>query len=170
LPSNFHDLALTATPDPKRSKPEFRCRESLYPVNRIFPLARNHAPKTVLEPIEKVNKGLGVRITVSSESDEDAESGVLGRDESPELILLVEAGVSMIITSNSGGDVDVGVITPLPDESPESEERIGDGVWTLSDEDELAIGVSMLPIELEDVDGVRTILSPGVDTDVASEE
>jgi hypothetical protein len=75
-----------------------------------------------------VNSGLGVRITVSFESDEATESGVLGRDESPESGLPAEGGVWIVVTSDSGEDVDVGACTPLPNESPESDERVGDGV------------------------------------------
>jgi hypothetical protein len=42
---------------------------------------------------QKVYQGLGVRITVESEPDEDAESGVPGRDESPKPEVRVEVGV-----------------------------------------------------------------------------
>jgi hypothetical protein len=95
--------------------------------SRTVFLDRFHSQKPC-ESLQEVNSGLGVRITVSFESDGDAESGVLGRDESPESGLPAEGGVWIAVTSDSGEDVEVGACTPLPNESPESEERVGDGV------------------------------------------
>jgi hypothetical protein len=74
-----------------------------------------------------VDQGLGIRITVSSESDEDTESGVPGLDESPELGLPVEGGVWIAVTSDPDEGVDVGVSIPMLDESSESAVRV-DGV------------------------------------------
>jgi hypothetical protein len=95
---------------------------------------------------QKANQGLGVRITVDSDPDEEVESGVSGRDESSESGVRVEAGV---LTPPLELAEELGVLIPPLELSDAA------GVSIASDEDELAVGV-------------WTTFNPGVDTDVLS--
>jgi hypothetical protein len=100
---------------------------------------------------------------VESEPDEDDESGVPGRDESPESRERVEVGVW--ITVDRDPDEDVGVKVPLYEVLRESVLLVEDGVRIPPDEDELAAGVSKGFNDDEPAEGVWITPDTGAGTD-----